>query len=118
LLHKNINANPESFLKAINPYREDLVVGVECMFSWYWLANLCLEQGIAFLLGHALYMKSIHGCKTKFDKIDSEKIARLIRGGNFPMAYVYPPEIRAVRDLLRRRRMLYAFVLMWIRFAR
>ncbi|MEW8393285.1 MAG: transposase [Candidatus Thiodiazotropha sp.] len=54
-------------------------------------------------------MKSIHGGKTKSDKIDSEKIARLIRGGNFPMAYVYPSEIRAVRDLLRRRRMLVRF---------
>lgn len=109
LLHRNFPAKPAPFLKAIEPYRDDLVVGVECMFSWYWLANLCLEQSIAFLLGHALYMKSIHGGKTKSDKIDSEKIARLIRGGNFPMAYVYPPEIRAVRDLLRRRRMLVRF---------
>jgi transposase len=79
LLHKNINANPQTFLKVIDPYRQDLAVGVECMFSWYWLANICLEQGITFLLGHALYMKSIHGGKTKSDKIDSEKIARLIR---------------------------------------
>jgi transposase len=76
------------------------------MFSWYWLANLCLQNNIAFILGHALYMKSIHGGKTKSDKIDSEKIARLIRGGNFPLAYTYPPELRPVRDLLRRRRML------------
>ncbi len=31
------------------------------------------------------------------------KIANLIRGGNFPLAYVYPKEMRATRDLLRRR---------------
>ena len=52
---------------------------------------------------HAFYMKSIHGVKTKNDRIDSLKIARLMRGGNFPVAYVYPPEMRAARDLMRRR---------------
>jgi transposase len=48
-------------------------------------------------------MKAIHGGKTKNDKIDSFKIAALLRGGNFPMAYTYPAEMRATRDLLRRR---------------
>jgi transposase len=48
-------------------------------------------------------MKAIHGGKAKNDKIDSYKIAKLIRGGNFPLAYVYPKEMRATRDLLRRR---------------
>ena len=48
-------------------------------------------------------MKCIHGGKTKNDKIDSEKIARIMLGKNFPMAYVYPPEARPIRDLMRRR---------------
>ena len=48
-------------------------------------------------------MKAIHGGKTKNDKIDSYKIAALLRGGNFPVAYPYPAEWRATRDLLRRR---------------
>jgi transposase len=48
-------------------------------------------------------MKAIHGGKTKNDKIDSFKIAALIKGGNFPLAYAYPAEMRATRDLLRRR---------------
>jgi len=33
----------------------------------------------------------------------SYKIAKLIRGGNFPLAYVYNKDMRATRDLLRRR---------------
>ena len=101
--HKNIPCRPDRFLQAIEPYRGDIVVGVECIFCWYWLADLCEEEGIDFVLGHALYMKAIHGVKTKNDRIDSLKIARLIRGGNFPVAYVYPPEMRATRDLMRRR---------------
>jgi transposase len=48
-------------------------------------------------------MKAIHGGKAKNDKIDAHKIAVVRRGGMIPMAYVYPPERRATRDLLRRR---------------
>ena len=103
LVHKNLPTTPEAFLRLIAPYREDLVVGVECMFTWYWLADLCAKEGLAFVLGHALYMKAIHGGKAKNDKIDAHKIAVLLRGGMFPQAYVYPSEMRATRDLLRRR---------------
>jgi transposase len=103
LLHRNMKTNPETFLKAIAPYRDGLVVAVECMFTWYWLADLCADEGIPFVLGHALYMKAIHGGKAKNDKIDSHKIAVLLRGGMLPQAYVYPATMRATRDLLRRR---------------
>ena len=101
--HVNLPCDPGRFLKVIEPYRERLVVSCECLFAWYWLADLCRQQNITFVLGHALYMKAIHGGKAKTDKIDSEKIARLLRGGMLPQAYVYPPEMRATRDLLRRR---------------
>jgi transposase len=103
LLHRNMKAAPEPLLKAMAPYREDLVVCVECLFTWYWLADLCAQESIPFVLGHGLYMKAIHGGKAKNDKIDSHKIAALLRGGMLPQAYVYPAEMRATRDLLRRR---------------
>jgi len=102
-VHQNIRTDPEAFLRVITPFREDIVVTVECIFTWYWLADLCQKEGIPFVLGHALYMKAIHGGKTKNDKIDSHKIAVLLRGGMIPMAYVYPEKMRATRDLLRRR---------------
>jgi len=103
LLHQNMKSCPEDFLAATQPYRDDLVVAAECMFTWYWLADLCQQEGIEFVLGHALYMKAIHGGKAKNDKVDAFKIATLLRGGNLPKAYVYPPAMRATRDLLRRR---------------
>lgn len=103
LVHRNIRTEPGYFLKVLEPYREDVVVGVECMFSWYWVSDLCVNEGIDFTLGHCLYMKAIHGGKSKNDKIDSEKIAVLLRGGMFPTAYVYPRKMRSARDLMRRR---------------
>lgn len=103
LYHRNIRAEAEQLLKAISPFREDLVIAVECMFCWYWIADLCAKEKVKFVLGHALYMKAIHGGKAKNDKIDSKKIAALLRGGMIPMAYVYPEKMRATRDLFRRR---------------
>ncbi len=102
-LHQNIKTDPEALLRILTPFREDVVVAVECMFTWYWIADLCTQENIPFVLGHALYMKAIHGGKAKNDKIDSHKIATLLRGGMLPQAYVYPAKMRATRDLLRRR---------------
>src|SRR5438046_1442104 len=103
VLHRNMKADPESFLRAIEPFRQDMAVAVECIFTWYWLAGLCAREEIVFILGHALYMKAIHGGKAKNDKIDAHKIAVLLRGGMIPQAYVYPQDMRSTRDLLRRR---------------
>ena len=103
LLHRTMQAAPAPFLKAVAPSRDGLVVAVECIFTWYWLADLCAQESIPFVLGHALSMQAIHGGKATNDKIDSQKIAALLRGGMLPEAYVYPAEMRATRDLLRRR---------------
>ena len=46
LLDRDLPANPETFLDAVKPYRDGLVVGAECMFAWYWLADLCEDQHI------------------------------------------------------------------------
>src|SRR5436309_11905141 len=103
LVHRDMKASPETFLKAIAPYREEIVVAVECILTWYWLADLCAHEGLPFVLGHALYMKAIHGGKAKNDRIDARTVAVLLRGGMIPQAYVYPAAMRATRDLLRRR---------------
>jgi len=74
LVHKNLPTQAEAFLRTIAPYQGDIVVAAECVFTWYWIADLCNQQGIPFVLGHALYMKAIHGGKVKNDRIDSQKI--------------------------------------------
>jgi transposase len=59
-------------------------VCIECLFTWYWLADLCAYEGLPFVLGHALYMKAIHGGKAKNDTIEAQQIAVLLRGGMLP----------------------------------
>jgi len=102
----DVKSNPEELNRVLAPFKGKIVVGVECIFSWYWVSDWCEENGVNFILGHALYMRAIHQGKTKNDKIDAHKIAGLIRSGMFPLAYAYPKEFRATRDLLRRRMVL------------
>lgn len=103
LLHQSIKNDRQTLIDILAPYIGNIIVGVECMHCWYWVADLCEEHGIDFIVGHALYMRAIHAGKAKSDKIDSYKIAKLMRGGNFPLAHTYPKALRATRDLLRRR---------------
>jgi transposase len=102
-LHRNMQNDFQLFNNLISKYKDNLSVGVESMHSYYWLADGCIEHGIPFYLGHAYYMKAIHGGKKKNDKIDSKKIADLMRSNHLPVGYVYPKEMRSTRDLLRRR---------------
>jgi len=34
LVHKHLPTTPAAFLRVIAPYREDVVVAVECIFTW------------------------------------------------------------------------------------
>ena len=104
LVHTNIRHNDfNHFLKLVAPYRHDLTVTCECMFGWYWLADACHQAKLTFVLAHALYVRAIHGGKSKNDRIDSEKLAHLLRANLIPPAYVYPAAQRPLRALLRQR---------------
>jgi transposase len=104
LVHTNIRDNDfQFFLKLVAPYRHDLTVCCECMFGWYWLADACQAANLTFVLAHALYVKAIHGGKSKNDRIDSEKLAHLLRSNLIPPSFVYPKEMRPLRALLRQR---------------
>jgi transposase len=104
LVHTNIRHNDFNFfLKLVIPYRHDLTVCAECMFGWYWLADACQAAHSTFVLAHALYLRAIHGGKNKNDRIDSQKLAHLLRANLLPQAYVYPADKRPLRALLRQR---------------
>ena len=65
-LHQNFaTARPQELFDRLRPFQEDLVLGCECTFNWYWLADYCESQDIEFVLGHALYLRAIHGGKVK-----------------------------------------------------
>lgn len=103
LLHSNIRCCYETFLRLIQPFLPDLAVGAESVYFYYWLYDRCQEAEIPFYLGHAYYLRCIHGGKHKNDRLDSKKLTGLMRTDFFPIGYPCPKEKRSTRDLLRRR---------------
>jgi transposase len=103
LTRKTLPNHFDKFLHFIGPYQHDIAVAVESTFNWYWFVDNCHTHKIEIHLGHAFYMKAIHGDKNKNNNIDSEKIGNLLRSNMLPYAYPYPAEKRATRDLMRRR---------------
>ena len=106
MLHRHMNARPATFLTAITPSRDAMVVAVACLCTWDWLADRGAQEGIPCVLGHALYMNAIHGGTATNDQIDAHQIAVLRREGRRPQAAVSPAAMRATRDLRQRRRSL------------
>ena len=103
ILHRKRKASPDALLQAIAPSRDDIVIAVACIFTWYWLADLGAQAGLPLVLGHALSLTASPGGQTKNDTMDSQQIAVRLRGGLLPQADVSPAALRAPRDLLRRR---------------
>jgi transposase len=103
MVPRDMQASPDTFLKASAPSREGIVVAVACLVTWSWLAALCAQEGMPLVLGHALALQALHGGKANNDRSDARKIAVLLRGGMLPQAAGSPATMRATRDLRRRR---------------
>lgn len=80
-------------------YLGNIVVGVECMYCWYWVFDFCEEYNIDFIFGYVFYMKVIYVGKIKNDKIDVFKIVKFMWGGNFLFVYVYLKEYCLICDV-------------------
>ncbi len=89
--------------KILSPYGNDITVGVETTYNWYWLYDWCLENEFPVVVGHALYIKQKIIGKNKTDKIDAKEIANLLRINDFPLSFSCPLKHRTMRDLIRRR---------------
>lgn len=100
---KVLDCQPQQVLDFLAPWGRDITIGVESTYNWYWLVDTLNRYQIPNCLGHALYIKRKMSLKHKADSVDAKGLADLLRTNQFPVAYSYPPEMRAVRDLLRRR---------------
>ena len=104
LYQKTIRKNMRRGLKRVLlKYKDDITVCVESTYNWYWVADLCLQLNIPFEIAHAYYAKKKMLGKNKNDKIDAFGLASMLLHEELPIAYNYPPEMRATRDLLRLR---------------
>jgi len=93
-------------LKTLREHPDLKHIAVESTYNLYWLVDGLQEAGYEVHLANPAAMKDCAAPKFTGDKHDAQRLAYLLQRGDLPEGYIYPKEIRAVRDVLRRRLML------------
>jgi transposase len=101
-LQKRIPTSRETFSELLGD-PESTHVALEATYGWEWLAELLENAGFEVHLAHPLRTRAIAAARVKTDAVDARTLAHLLRTGLLPEAYIAPPELRDLRDLLRHR---------------
>lgn len=78
-------------------------VVLEATYGWYWAVDALAEVGARVRLAHPLGVKGFSYRRVKNDVRDASDLADLLRLGRLPEAWVAPPAVRQVRELVRHR---------------
>ena len=104
---RKVDCNLAAVTKVLAPYKKQLEqVAVESTYNWYWLVDGLRAEKYPVVLANPAAMVQYDGIKHADDTNDAFFIAELLRLKILPTGYIYDPQLRPVRDLLRRRMML------------
>lgn len=102
--HRKLDCNLKEVTDYLEPLKSQLQsMAVESTFNWYWLVDGLRDQGYPIDLANPAKIEQYRGLKHVNDKDDAFHLAELQRLNILPKAHVYDPQLRPVRDLLRRR---------------
>ena len=102
--HRTLECDLERVTEFLQPLKARLQsLAVESTFNWYWLVDGLRAQDYPIDLANPAKIEQYSGLKHADDKHDAFHLAELQRLKILPKAHVYDPELRPVRDLLRRR---------------
>lgn len=103
---RRLGNNLTGILSFLEKYKDRIAnIAVESTFNWYWLVDGLQSHGYPVVLANPGAMRQYDGIKHVDDKSDAFFIAELLRLKILPTGYIYPLELRGIRDLLRRRQM-------------
>ena len=83
-------------------------VVLEATYGWYWAADVLAAAGATVHLAHPLGVKGFAYRRVKNDVRDATDLADLLRMGRLPEAWIAPPPVRELRELVRHRAKLVA----------
>ena len=102
--HRKLDCDLKEVMGFLEPYKAQLQsMAVESTFNWYWLVDGLRAAGYPIDLANPARIEQYSGIKHADDKDDAFYLADLQRLNILPKGHVYDPQLRPVRDLLRRR---------------
>jgi transposase len=97
-----VDNEPSRFAKEVSAAPAGSDVIVEATYGWYWAADLLKE------MGYRVHLANPHGNdwghrRVKNDERDARDLADLLRLGRLAEAWIAPPQIRELREMVRFR---------------
>jgi transposase len=100
---RRIVNDPAELMAEIGKCGPNPRVVLEATYGWYWAADALAEAGASVHLAHPLGVKGFTYRRVKNDVRDAADLADLLRMGRLPEAWVAPPGVRELRELVRHR---------------
>ena len=95
-----LGPDPKLVVEYLRRFPGELHVTLEACPVWQPYYDAAVEAGAAVKLAHPAGVKWIAKAKKKNDKVDSEKLATLLRTGDIPEAYAPTPDERQLRRVV------------------
>jgi transposase len=103
----HVDNDPLDLAQAVLKFGANPDVALEATYGWYWAADLLEAEGASVHLVHPLGLHR-DARRVKNDERDATELARRLWRGDLPEAWIAPPELRELRELVRYRAKLTA----------
>ena len=102
-----IDNDPKALVRAVRKAGRRAPVAIEATYGWYWAVDALMAAKFEVHLAHPYGMKAMRSRRrVKTDQRDARELANLLRLGSLPEAYIAPPQLRELRELVRYRMVL------------
>ena len=102
--HQKLECDLDAVSGFLGPYKRRIKsMAVESTYNWYWLVDGLRAAGYPVVLANPAKITQYNGIKHADDKNDAYFLAELQWLKILPTGYIYDPQLRPMRDLLRRR---------------
>src|SRR6478609_11222254 len=100
-LHRIVN-DPFELSNVIARCGDEPEVVIEATYGWYWAVDLLQDLGATVHLANPRAL-NWGDRRVKNDVVDATDLADMLRMGRLPEAWIAPPAIRELRELVRYR---------------
>ena len=97
-----IDNDPVALSLALAEAGPDPEVAVEATYGWYWAVDGLRAEGASVHLVHPSGLNWTHR-RVKNDELDAVELANRLRRHDLPEAWIAPPPLRELRELVRYR---------------